>query len=135
MNARQLEKLGVPAECMKAAILAIQSAANAGVLRTIDVKQTIKEVIQNPAGRLDDAHFGAFAQTVLEAGEPAPAKEPIPYRTWGESGIEADSHAQMRHACTLPMAVGAALMPDAHVGYGLPIGGVLALGRAVRRRR
>ncbi len=25
------------------------------------------------------------------------------------------------------MATGAALMPDAHVGYGLPIGGVLAL--------
>ncbi len=29
------------------------------------------------------------------------------------------------------MAVGAALMPDAHVGYGLPIGGVLALENAV----
>ena len=29
------------------------------------------------------------------------------------------------------MAVAAALMPDAHVGYGLPIGGVLALENAV----
>ena len=29
------------------------------------------------------------------------------------------------------MAAGAALMPDAHVGYGLPIGGVLALEGAV----
>jgi tRNA-splicing ligase RtcB len=29
------------------------------------------------------------------------------------------------------MAAGAALMPDAHVGYGLPIGGVLALENAV----
>lgn len=131
MNARQLEKLGVPAECMKAAILAIQSAASAGVLREIDVKQTIKDVIENPAARLDDVHFGALAQAVLEAGEPAPAKEPISYRTWGESGIEAESHAQMRQACALPMAVGAALMPDAHVGYGLPIGGVLALENAV----
>src|SRR5664279_4929370 len=37
----------------------------------------------------------------------------------------------MRQACALPMAVGAALMPDAHVGYGLPIGGVLALENAV----
>ena len=36
------------------------------------------------------------------------------------------------------MAVGAALMPDAHVGYGLPIGGVLALRErrhSLRRRR
>ena len=29
------------------------------------------------------------------------------------------------------MAAAAALMPDAHVGYGLPIGGVLALEGAV----
>ncbi|WP_231742557.1 RtcB family protein [Polystyrenella longa] len=37
----------------------------------------------------------------------------------------------MRDACALPMAFGAALMPDAHVGYGLPIGGVLACENAV----
>ena len=55
------------------------------------------------------------------------SREPISYRTWGESGIDAESHVQMRQACALPMATGAALMPDAHVGYGLPIGGVLAL--------
>ncbi|HUY90761.1 MAG TPA: RtcB family protein [Pirellulales bacterium] len=131
MNARQLEKLGVPAECMKAAIVAIRSAAEAGVLRSLDVKQTIKDVLESPSAHLDDAHFGAFAQAVLEAGAPAPAKEPIAYRTWGAGGIEPESHVQMRHACELPMAVGAALMPDAHVGYGLPIGGVLALENAV----
>src|SRR5438876_4201357 len=33
---------------------------------------------------------------------------------------------QMERACLLPIAVAGALMPDAHVGYGLPIGGVLA---------
>jgi RNA-splicing ligase RtcB len=38
---------------------------------------------------------------------------------------------QMKQACGVPMAAGAALMPDAHVGYGLPIGGVLALENAV----
>jgi tRNA-splicing ligase RtcB len=32
----------------------------------------------------------------------------------------------MINASQLPVAVSAALMPDAHVGYGLPIGGVLA---------
>ena len=41
------------------------------------------------------------------------------------------SHTQMKQACSLPMATGAALMADAHVGYGLPIGGVLALDNAV----
>ena len=38
---------------------------------------------------------------------------------------------QMEKACALPVAVAGALMPDAHVGYGLPIGGVLATENAV----
>ena len=56
--------------------------------------------------------------------------EPIEYRTWG-TDIEGSAHHQMRQACAVPHAVGAALMPDAHVGYGLPIGGVLAVKDAV----
>jgi tRNA-splicing ligase RtcB len=37
----------------------------------------------------------------------------------------------MRRACGVPSAVSGALMPDAHIGYGLPIGGVLACDGAV----
>ena len=37
----------------------------------------------------------------------------------------------MENACRLPVAVAGALMPDAHQGYGLPIGGVLATDDAV----
>lgn len=37
----------------------------------------------------------------------------------------------MQTAMKLPVAVDGALMPDAHVGYGLPIGGVLAAYNAV----
>ena len=37
----------------------------------------------------------------------------------------------MENALRLPVAVAGALMPDAHVGYGLPIGGVLATDEAV----
>jgi tRNA-splicing ligase RtcB len=37
----------------------------------------------------------------------------------------------MTNACKLPVAAAGALMPDAHVGYGLPIGGVLATHDAV----
>ena len=37
----------------------------------------------------------------------------------------------MENACLLPVSVRAALMPDAHLGYGLPIGGVLATEDAV----
>jgi tRNA-splicing ligase RtcB len=53
-----------------------------------------------------------------------------PWRQWGE-GLEAEAVKQMVNACALPVAVAGALMPDAHVGYGLPIGGVLAADNAV----
>jgi tRNA-splicing ligase RtcB len=53
-----------------------------------------------------------------------------PYRIWG-SGLEPDAVKQMTNACRLPVSVAGALMPDAHVGYGLPIGGVLATQDAV----
>ena len=49
-----------------------------------------------------------------------------PYPVWGEQYIDPASFEQMDRAVSLPVAVAGALMPDAHVGYGLPIGGVLA---------
>ncbi|MCP4450322.1 MAG: RtcB family protein, partial [Planctomycetes bacterium] len=55
---------------------------------------------------------------------------PARYQQWGRD-IEPQSIAQMENACRLPVAVAGALMPDAHLGYGLPIGGVLATKQAV----
>ena len=48
-----------------------------------------------------------------------------PCRIWGNK-LEPAALDQMENACRLPVAVAGALMPDAHQGYGLPIGGVLA---------
>ena len=67
--------------------------------------------------------MGDRERTVLRA-------EPAPWRQWGQD-VDAQSVEQMRNACALPVSVRGALMPDAHVGYGLPIGGVLATDRAV----
>jgi hypothetical protein len=63
-------------------------------------------------------------------GEALPRGAFAPWRQWGE-GLEAEAVKQMANACALPVAVAGALMPDAHVGYGLPIGGVLATDNAV----
>ena len=52
--------------------------------------------------------------------------EPLEYRVWGAEHIDQGALAQMDNAMRLPVSVAGALMPDAHVGYGLPIGGVLA---------
>ncbi|MCP4550166.1 MAG: RtcB family protein [bacterium] len=59
-----------------------------------------------------------------------PKLKTVPYRIWGEN-IEAGALQQMENACSLPVSILGALMPDAHQGYGLPIGGVLAVRDAV----
>jgi tRNA-splicing ligase RtcB len=58
-------------------------------------------------------------------------KDPAPYQVWGKEGIEEGALDQMRAASMVPVSVAGALMPDAHLGYGLPIGGVLATDNAV----
>ncbi len=55
---------------------------------------------------------------------------PKPWRQWG-TDLEPRAVEQMRNAAKLPVTVRGALMPDAHQGYGLPIGGVLATREAV----
>ena len=52
--------------------------------------------------------------------------ERIPIYVWGES-VDDATLAQARNLANLPFAADhIALMPDAHVGFGMPIGGVLA---------
>jgi len=53
-----------------------------------------------------------------------------PWRQWGEH-LEPNAVQQLVNACGLPVTVRGALMPDAHVGYGLPIGGVIGVRDAV----
>ncbi|GGG57569.1 RtcB family protein [Hymenobacter glacieicola] len=53
------------------------------------------------------------------------------YRRYGEAFIEDGARKQMDTAMKLPVTLDGALMPDAHQGYGLPIGGVLAVDNAV----
>ncbi len=56
---------------------------------------------------------------------------PAPYKIWGREWIDDATLRQMELAVRLPISLRGALMPDAHVGYGLPIGGVLATENAV----
>ncbi len=130
MNNRQLLKLGVPENCLHDAIAAIQQLTQSGAQRGKAVKKRIAAVLAHPESFVTDEHLGAFATAVIQDRQFVPP-EPVSYRTWGEENIDPQSHAQMRQACSVPVAVGAALMPDAHVGYGLPIGGVLACDGAV----
>lgn len=57
--------------------------------------------------------------------------EPVTYKTYGGKFIDSLAKQQMDLAMRLPVTVAGALMPDAHAGYGLPIGGVLATENVV----
>ncbi len=50
---------------------------------------------------------------------------------WGRHLIDQGAIDQLQSAMRLPVTVAGALMPDAHIGYGIPIGGVVALEDAV----
>jgi tRNA-splicing ligase RtcB (3'-phosphate/5'-hydroxy nucleic acid ligase) len=54
-----------------------------------------------------------------------------PFSIFGENEIDEQAKFQLYDSLKLPVAVKGALMPDAHSGYGLPIGGVLATENAV----
>lgn len=129
MNARQLEKLGIPRHAVGYAIQAIQQLIADPQAGRRHVRERLRQVAEQPQLFVGDPVLGALARELLEV-EPPQVVEPLTYRTWG-SQIDEAAHQQMRDACQIPGAVGAALMPDAHVGYGLPIGGVLAVEDAV----
>ncbi len=129
MNARQLEKLGVPRDCAKSAIAAVQSLTAEKRYSRGEIKKRISQVALDPQLFVSDALLGALAADLLSEAEVVVC-DAIDYQTWGDN-IDEAAHKQMENACYVPGATGAALMPDAHVGYGLPIGGVLAVEGAV----
>lgn len=50
----------------------------------------------------------------------------LDFSVYGSDFIDQPTMHQMQLAMKLPITKAGALMPDAHVGYGLPVGGVLA---------
>ncbi|PTX10929.1 tRNA-splicing ligase RtcB [Sphingobacterium faecium] len=94
------------------------------------------EVLAAPETYMEDEVFKPLAQSLLNVDEVAKATISLKegkqhYTIYGESQIEEGALRQMDLAMKLPVAVAGALMPDAHQGYGLPIGGVLATHHAV----
>ena len=129
MNQKDLIRLGVPhGEAMRRGLDFISRYILKG-LDKLRLPGDVESVVRHPAEYLDDELRGDFARALLKA--PAPLREKsAPWQQWGE-GLEPEAVNQLARACTLPVSVAGALMPEAHVGYGLPIGGVLATQDAV----
>src|SRR5262245_56149546 len=116
---------------MQLALRVIADAARGGMTKA-EVRHHVQSIVSNPGAHTDHPALGELARALVEErAKPAPpplvAREggAAPWRQWGVD-LEPDSIQQMINACELPVSVAGALMPDAHVGYGLPIGGVLA---------
>ncbi len=129
MNTQDLLRLGVPAgEPLRLAHEFIKGfVAQGGKGAQLDTE--VGNVVANPTAYFSDALRAPLAR-VLYHPPFTPRAELAPWRQWGND-LEASAVQQMANACALPVAVAGALMPDAHVGYGLPIGGVLATDNVV----
>jgi tRNA-splicing ligase RtcB len=93
------------------------------------IEDEIRSILAKPTAYAEDPLRGSFARSLLKP-RPALKDPPADYHQWG-SDLDPQAVQQMEQACRLPVAVAGALMPDAHIGYGLPIGGVLATQNAV----
>lgn len=134
MKAKELAALGIPnGDCMHAAIDAIAAAAQFGEYPD-GYTGIIGSIINDPDSYIDHKHFSGLAIALKHYHQNnslyIERESPAPYKSWG-SDFEEQAITQMKNSCRLPISVRGALMPDAHVGYGLPIGGVLATRNAV----
>jgi len=147
MNTKDLIRLGEPIRLAHEFIQNFIAQGNDGAL----LEGEIFNIVANPPAFFADELRAPLARAIyrpaftpraelplrrLRSDRSADGREALPrsafapWRQWGE-GLEAEAVKQMANACALPVAVAGALMPDAHVGYGLLIGGVLATDNAV----
>lgn len=136
MKARELLKLGFQQGPIIGTIMEACKDAKAGGMKAREIRATIQNLIDDPKAYFDNPFFGSVAAEMLEPTAPAYDFKTDPdardrFGIWGEENIDKGAVEQMVNAVRLPVSVGGALMPDAHLGYGLPIGGVLATEGAV----
>lgn len=98
--------------------------------------EVLRAILQSPNEYANDPVLNKIAEALLPKPSPEGAEMPlnaegVHFNVFGSEFIEPGAVNQMHQAAKLPVSVAGALMPDAHQGYGLPIGGVLATHNAV----
>jgi len=98
--------------------------------------ELIKKVKEDPETFMQDEVLQKIAMEFYEAEEVEEEllvlqEKEVELNVFGRPLIKSNAYQQMKTAMKLPVARKAALMPDSHLGYGLPIGGVLATHNAV----
>jgi tRNA-splicing ligase RtcB len=105
--------------------------------RAEEVLAELADLLQAPAAYVGHIAWGRLAQHLCPQTDDTKGVSyslrdlPLPYVNYGNQDIEAAAIGQIELAMRLPVAMQAVLLPDAHAGYGLPVGGVLAVENAV----
>ena len=135
INGNDLIALGYPENEILGIALKINKKRNG--FTKIEMLQKYTEVLALPEDFIHDKIFKTLAKGFID-GVHLPKNNEIPlnenpnsYPIYGQEKIEEGALKQMNIAMQLPVTVAGALMPDAHQGYGLPIGGVLATKNAI----
>ncbi len=140
LNAKEVVSLGVPSE--RNIISTALRLFNTAVARGADeekLKGVLRTLLLSKTPGAEDLGewtewFAPLADSLAGIRKGRVFYVPglkAPWKRWGTDPVEPTAIKQMENACSLPVSAGGALMPDAHSGYGLPIGGVLAVRNAV----
>ncbi|MHC5352778.1 RtcB family protein [Myroides sp. LJL115] len=136
INGNDLIDLGYPESSILK--VALQANKKRTGLTKKQMLEHYKKVLDSAQDYISHPIFGKLARAIIQGeqkeieNEVIPLKkEAVPYKVFGAQHIEKGAIEQMEVAVKLPVAVAGALMPDAHFGYGLPIGGVLATQDAI----
>jgi len=136
LRTKDLSKIGYHNDQLRSLVIGIASKnfKHHSKQQLLDLLVDIKN---HPEVYLDNELTAKIAEKVIGKVEGPAFKtfalrdEPVYCKTYGGKGIEASAKKQMELANLLPVSIQGALMPDAHMGFGLPIGGVLATDNAV----
>jgi tRNA-splicing ligase RtcB len=135
LSGKQLRAIGYPEGPVISVAMNVMEK-NFKHLPEADALEVLRSILQSPDEYANDPVLNKIAESLLpkpaKEGEEIPLnKEAVGFQVFGANFIEDGAMQQMQTAARLPVAVAGALMPDAHSGYGLPIGGVLATENVV----
>jgi len=136
LRTKDLSKIGYHNDQLRSLVIGV-AAKNFKHHSKQQLLDLLVDIKNDPEAFLGDELTAKIAGKVIGKTEGPSFKmydlrtEPVFCKTYGSKGIETSAKKQMELANLLPVSVQGALMPDAHMGFGLPIGGVLATDNAV----
>jgi tRNA-splicing ligase RtcB len=137
LTIKELGIINFPSEVAKSLALNIMNR-HFKHIPNVEKLKLIENVLQRPELYVDHTTLGLLAiklvsKTInIESFKTFQLEDrPEHFDVFGSKHIEGSAVKQMELVMRLPISEKGALMPDAHQGYGIPIGGVLATKNSV----